>query len=87
MAKALIDLNCEVWYVSGYVTVDNENKPVSDPLSNSARVCQIEDVEFDINTDSLRWVDCNTSVNVDDYYYDTSDSTIKLIPNATPSSE
>ena len=44
----------------------------------------IEENEFEVCPDSLLWVDCNASVTTRDYYYDTSDSTIKPIVNADP---
>ena len=85
MAKALIDLNCKVWYTQSYYTNNaGVQKKLDELLDNSARICQIEDSEFDINTTSLLWVDCDDSVDIHTYYYDKSSSTIKLIPHASP---
>lgn len=88
MAKVLVDLKMPIEYVESWFTNRNgELERAFEPLANSARLCQIEDAEFDINTTSLAWVECNADVNVNDYYYDKSDSTIKLIPHASKPSE
>lgn len=95
MPKALISSNESVQHISSweqvYVT-DGETpitdstpqiwEPVFTDIANSQRVAQVEDNEFEVHP-SLFWVDCNSSVTSEGYYYDSSDSTIKPITNAT----
>lgn len=88
--KALIDLQSKNFYrITGWTTGTNiANETIDIPtyelIPNSKRICQIEENEFEVCPDSLLWVDCNASVTTQDYYYDTSDSTIKQIVNADP---
>ena len=88
--KALIEQNYPVEHIASWTTetVDNVviNVPVRENISNSTRIAEVAENEFEVCPDSLFWVDCNTSVNTEDYYYDTSDSTIKPIVNANPPS-
>ena len=55
--------------------------PIFTDIPNAQRVAQVEDNEFEVHS-SLFWVDCNSSVTAEGYYYDSSDSTIKPITNA-----
>ena len=85
--KALIDLqSTDLLRIASWTTktVDgvDTHYPVKEVIPNSARICQIEENEFEVNPTALLWVDCNTSINTSAYYYDTSDSTIKQLVNA-----
>lgn len=87
--KALVSLNeNNIEYTSSwtnYVDPDDGTTRqigVVSILPNAARIVQIQENQFDVHSD-LIWVECNTSVNVKDYYYDKSDSTIKLIPHVS----
>jgi hypothetical protein len=82
--KALISPNDSTpQYISSWQqgeTVNNVviyTKVFSD-IPNAQRVAQVEDATFEV-ADPLFWVDCNSSVIADQWYYDTSDSTIKEI--------
>ena len=55
------------------------NEQYTDRYSNvvlGLRIAQITDEEFEVHT-NLFWVDCNDDINEHDYYYDSSDNTIK----------
>jgi len=84
--KALIELNKSVQQITRWdtETIDGVSRHFSiwEDIPNSARIAQIEENEFEVAPDVLQWVDCNASVTMNDYYYDTSDSTIKAIVNA-----
>lgn len=84
--KALIETNVAVQQITSYDTETIEGVvthfPIRQDIPNSARICQVEENQFEVCTDVLLWVDCNASVTTNDYYYDTSDSTIKPIVNA-----
>lgn len=95
MAKALISTNERVQSISSWVQITStdgdtpvdENTPKTwDPvwtdIANSQRIAQVADAEFSVHSD-LIWVDCNSSVTAEGYYYDSSDSTIKQITHAT----
>jgi hypothetical protein len=88
MAKALIAKNERVRRINSWVTVTNEDgstfkQPDEDYIDGAYRIAQISETEFAVHSD-LFWVECNSSVTEYQYYYDSSDSTIKLINNATP---
>lgn len=87
--KALIDpLVTDIQYVSSYVskteTVNGNDQafwfPVYSVYENAQRVAQVEDTDFDVASPFF-WVDCADNVVADQWYYDTSDSTIKQIIN------
>lgn len=80
--KALISPDdTQVSYISSW-TVDGDLAiPVYSNLPNCVRIAQVEETEFDVSP-PLFWLDCNASVNAVYYCYDTSESVIKLIPNA-----
>jgi hypothetical protein len=52
-------------------------------IPNALRIAEVTENEFSVHPD-LFWVECNSSVNANDYYYDESDSTIKPINNVAP---
>jgi len=47
-------------------------------ISNAQAIVQIEENTFEVSS-PMFWVDCNSSVTAFNWYYDTSDSTIKEI--------
>lgn len=77
--KALIDPRVPVQYVTSWT--GDPLKPVYETYPNSARVCQVEDNEFDV-AEPLFWVDCDSSVVADQFYYDTQQSIILQVVNA-----
>lgn len=87
--KALVDTQHSIsTYTQGTPITNAEGVVVHTPvtetsIANSARICQIEEDNdvFEVHP-SLIWVDCNASINTHEYYYDTSDSTIKAIPSS-----
>jgi len=81
--KALISPNdFTPKYISSWniETIDGEISyiPVYSEISNAQRVAEVANAEFEIAS-PLFWVDCGNDVVADECYYDTSDSTIKLI--------
>ena len=84
--KALIAKNeNNIVRITGYTTEEVDGKNVhtesTEIIPNAMRVAQVEENEFAVHSD-LFWVDCNSAVNANDYYYDSSDSTIKPINHA-----
>ena len=77
--KALIDPREAVSHVVNWT--GDPLKPVYETYPNSARVCQVEDNEFDV-AEPLFWIDCDSSVVADQFYYDTQQSVILPIVNA-----
>ena len=86
MPKALISSNESVTHITGWTEIptDKPNQtqqaPTVEVIPNSYRIAEIEDTTFDVNP-ALFWVDCNSAVDTMNYYYDSSDSTIKVIVN------
>lgn len=74
--KALISPNDDIFYTSGW----NGEEPIRSPIPNGQKITQIEENEFEVAS-PLFWVDCNSSVTVMDYYYNTSTTSIELIVN------
>jgi len=63
--KALINPNEEAKYVSAW----NNKEPVYTVLGQ--RVCDVAENEFPV-AEPLFWLDCNSDVVADLYYYDTN---------------
>jgi len=83
--KALISRE-QVFRISGYnIVTENGNTrydSITEPMASTAwRIAEVAENEFEVAPD-LFWVDCNSSVKANQYYYDSTDSTIKLIDNA-----
>ena len=81
--KALIAKNEKVYRTSSWRddTQDDGSvvkRPVISEIPGAYRVSQVEENEFSVHSD-LFWVDCDSSVKADFYYYDSNDSTIKII--------
>lgn len=80
MKKALIDPNSSVFHTVAW-TQQKPYKPITEEYPNSARVCEVVDVEFPV-AEPLFWVDCADDVVADQFYYDTQTQTINIIVNA-----
>jgi hypothetical protein len=78
--KALISPNESVKYISEWTATDivGQYLPVYSDIPNGQRIPEVSENQFDV-AGPLFWVDCGDNVVADQYYYDTSDSTIKLI--------
>jgi hypothetical protein len=78
MAYALIDPFSPVIRVQGWDTVEGQERQVPNTavLEGKHTITQIEDATFEMCS-PFHWVECNSSVTTDDYYYDPVDSTIK----------
>jgi len=81
--KALISPNETMKYISEYQFSDGENISVLMDIPNGQRIVEVAENQFEV-ADPLFWVDCNSSVNTNEYYYDPSDSAIKLISDLEP---
>jgi hypothetical protein len=78
--QALIDPKAQVQYISAWTT-EVPYEPIYATYPNGERVCQVADVSFPV-AQPLFWVDCENDVLADQFYYDSSDKTIKPIDNA-----
>lgn len=78
--KSLIDPNTSVQHIVSW-TDTKPYKPVYETYLNSARVCEVEEVEFDV-APPLFWVDCADDVVADQFYYDTVNLIINPVVNA-----
>jgi hypothetical protein len=60
----------------------------NEPVQNGYRIAQVEPTEniFGV-ADPLYWIDCADEVIADQWYYDTLDQIIKLIPVPEPKSQ
>lgn len=86
MKKALIDPSAIVWYVSGWQLSPFSGpkyEPVLSEIENSARVAQVEDLDFPV-APPLFWVDCADDVVADLWYFDTTTAQIVLTPEPPP---
>ena len=79
MKKALIDTQTAITHIVGW-TDEPDPKPIYETYPNSGRVCELVDVAFEVHP-SLIWADCADDVVADQYWYDSSDATIKPIEN------
>jgi hypothetical protein len=77
--KALIETAMTIRRRTGY---DSDGVSIMEEIPNSARIAQIAEDVFDVAA-PLFWVDCDDSITTTKHYYDTSDSSFKLINNAT----
>ncbi len=81
MKKALISTTeTNIQYISGW-TESNPPRAIFATYLNSYRVAQVSNTEFAVYH-TLFWVDCADDVVADEFYYDTSNQTIKPIVNA-----
>jgi len=80
MKKALIDTQTAITHIVSWGE-EPDPLPVYETYPNSGRVCEVVDTPFEVHP-SLVWVDCADDIVADQYWYDFSDATIKLIENA-----
>lgn len=82
MAYALIDPFSPVIRIQGWDEVGDTGRYRQNTvvLEGKHTITQIEDATFDMAS-PFHWVECNSSVTVDAYYYDPVDSTIKAKNN------
>lgn len=80
--KALISPSESVTYIKFETTTDPEtNQEIitlieGGIITNGVRIAEVVETQFEVGGD-LYWVDCNSSVTAERYYFDTSDNTIK----------
>jgi len=79
--NALITTKEEAKQIVSWVLVNGMYKPVVEPIPNSARVCEIAEVAFEV-APPLFWVACADDVVADQYWYNTVDTSINKINNA-----
>jgi hypothetical protein len=77
--KSLIDPNASVQHIISW-TDTKPYKPVYEAYPNSARVCEVQETEFDVSP-PLFWIDCADDVVADQFYYDTTNQTINPVVN------
>lgn len=64
----------------------NLNEKIFNPNTGEeigARVCDVENTPFEVHP-SLLWIQCDDSVNPDDWYYDPNSKTFKKKPEWIP---
>jgi hypothetical protein len=54
-----------------------------EPRANGYRVAQVDEAAFPV-ADTLFWVECSDDIVADQYYYDPSDQTIKVLEAQLP---
>jgi hypothetical protein len=80
MKQALISPNeAPIKYVSGWTT-DNPPEPIISNIPNSCRVAEVESQPFEV-APPLFWTECSDDVVEDQWYYDTENQTINIIPS------
>jgi hypothetical protein len=85
MKNALISPNeSPIQYVSGWTT-DTPPEPIFTSIENSCRVAQVvnEGETFEIAL-PLFWTPCSDDVIADQFYYNTNDKEIYLMPEPAP---
>jgi hypothetical protein len=81
MKQALISPNeSPIQYVSGW-TQGDPPQPIYTVILNSCRVAEVESQPFEV-APPLFWTKCEDDVKADEWYYDTENQTIDIIPNA-----
>lgn len=79
MAYALIDPFCQATRITSWTpTPTNSFFPEREVLEGKHCISQIENATFEVAS-PFHWVECNASVDCEDYYYDPIDSTIKAL--------
>lgn len=77
--KALIDPRFSVQYISSWE--ETPPKPVYSTYPDSARVCEVSDNDFFV-AEPLFWIDCESFVVADQYWFNTTTNVISEIQNA-----
>lgn len=81
--KALIQPNQNIHYIASWTQDPDDPTRYAASygvIENVGRVAQVEANEFEVAS-PLFWVDCDASAVTDEWYYDPSDLTVKIIPN------
>jgi hypothetical protein len=79
MKNALIaPMQTPIYCVTGWTT-DTPPEPILTPIENSCRVAQVVTQTFEIAL-PLFWTPCDDDVVADQWYYNTSDKKIYLVP-------
>lgn len=86
--QALIDPTTSVnalteWVPNPDTQSKNKYLPVYTPIENSARVCEVVTQPFPVALPFF-WVDCNNGVVPDQWYYNTQDQQVYIIPEPAP---
>lgn len=80
MKNALISPNeSPVKYISEWTT-DTPPQPIYMPIANSCRIAEVSDQTFEVAL-PLFWTKCADDVVADQWYYNTQDNEIYIIPN------
>lgn len=82
MKKALIDPNSSVFHTVAW-TQQKPYKPITEEYPNSARVCEVEDIEFPV-AEPLFWVDCADNVVADQFWFNKTNNQIEPVENVPP---
>lgn len=83
MKNAIIDPRQDVYQVTGWVPNTNPPQAIMTVIPNSARVAEVAVTTFPV-AEPLFWVECADDVVADQWYYDTANSAIYIIPPAPP---
>lgn len=83
MKNALIDPREVVIRITGWVPDTNPPQPVTEPIPNSARVAQVDDVTFPV-AEPLFWTLCADDARADAWYYDTVQQVCLVVPYPPP---
>jgi hypothetical protein len=79
--NALISPQQQSLLITKWVLVNGMYKPVVEPIPDSARICEVGEVAFEVAL-PLFWVACADDVVADQYWYNTVDTSINKIDNA-----
>lgn len=82
MKNAIIDPRQNVTKIVGW-TSSVPSSPIIEIIPNSARVAEVADQTFPV-AEPLFWISCADNVVADQWYYDTVDQIIYIIPPAPP---
>jgi hypothetical protein len=83
MKNALVSPNEIPQYVSSWI---NYNTPVYSTVADAARIAEVATSEFPI-APPLFWVECDDEVVADQWYYQTTTSSILAMPEPAPRPE
>lgn len=82
MKKALINPNQNAYHiVSWTLEKDGKYTPVRQMYENGFYVCEVCDNEFPV-CEPIFWTDCDDDIVAYEYYFDSTDSLIKIIEDA-----
>ena len=78
--NALIDPSTSVSYIQSWTTGKSPS-PIYAVYLNSARVCQVDQVTFEV-AEPIFWIVCDSNVIADQFYCDTVTFAINPVVNA-----